>query len=167
MNQQPNKKQWAEYSTAERVELVRVMRIAGRTYSHIGAALGTSRLSIAGLINRNKSVMPQNNTAPPKVVEARATAVRKERGPGIAHKARKSRQKIRHNWVPPSPLAAVEEKVFRPLEGSNPKPLWEHNAGQCRWPVGDKLYCCNPLGDHHVYCQTHARICARKYEDAQ
>jgi hypothetical protein len=49
--------------------------------------------------------------------------------------------------------------AWKPLEGSNPKPLMERKASQCVWPIGESLFCCEPIaGDRSSYCTTHKKL---------
>lgn len=58
-------------------------------------------------------------------------------------------------------LAAVDlpfmtGEAFTPLFGSTPKPWTEREPGQCNWPVGESLSCCNQVL-HHGWCEAHVR----------
>lgn len=48
-----------------------------------------------------------------------------------------------------------------PLSGSTPRPLEEHTACQCLWPIGsfpNFTFCCEPVQDGKSYCRTHQRM---------
>lgn len=65
----------------------------------------------------------------------------------------------------PEPVAAAgaPHDWWAPLPGVQPRRLELHHEGQCRWPVGDKLYCCADVAPEKVYCAAHA---ARAYRPA-
>lgn len=57
--------------------------------------------------------------------------------------------------LPPKRL--VGEAAFAALPGTEPRPWTERQAGECNWPVGEGLSCCQPV-DAFGLCATHRRI---------
>ena len=57
-------------------------------------------------------------------------------------------------WVPLSRY----DRAFQPLAGTEPRPFFERQVGQCRWPIdgadGEFLACCASSGVKN-YCETH------------
>jgi len=63
-------------------------------------------------------------------------------------------------------LKQITSGTFAPLEGTTPRPLVSLTRQCCRWPVGEDLFCCEPV---HImiesrlstYCPTHRKISSR------
>lgn len=52
------------------------------------------------------------------------------------------------------PLVAIPQRAWEPLPGSNPKPWTERRFGECNWPIGEGLSCCEPV-HKRGWCTAH------------
>ena len=64
----------------------------------------------------------------------------------------------------PVPVATkpIPSNKFTPLDGTSPRPLIGMTRGCCRWPVGEDLFCCEPVDimteRPSSYCPTHRKV---------
>lgn len=64
----------------------------------------------------------------------------------------------------PAPVATkpIPDNKFTPLDGTSPRPLVGMTRGCCRWPVGEDLFCCEPVDimteRPSSYCPTHRKV---------
>jgi hypothetical protein len=66
---------------------------------------------------------------------------------------------------PPELPTPVNDNMFAPLGRAEPKGMMDLTRHDCRWPVGDDLYCCEPVlqvsGKTSTYCRTHRQVSRR------
>jgi hypothetical protein len=68
--------------------------------------------------------------------------------------------------IVPVATKPIPEDKFVPLDGTSPRPLASLTRQCCRWPVGEDLFCCEPVqimteARLSSYCPTHRRISYR------
>lgn len=60
------------------------------------------------------------------------------------------------------PVKPIPDDKFAPLEGSSPRPLTSLTMRCCRWPVGEDMFCCEPVDimteRPSSYCPTHRKV---------
>lgn len=151
------------------------MQTEGLTYSQAAARLGTSRLSIAGIIERTK------NSANPIISGSGrkngGSQQVKRLGAAKAHarKATKKKPKPRHAGlralvalsVPIAPKPIPPDEIWQPLDGVTPIAIEQHTEGQCRWIHGGEpghpwMYCGEPVKPNSVYCAPHTAMAYRE-----
>jgi len=66
---------------------------------------------------------------------------------------------------PSEPPIPVNDNKFAPLGRVEPKGLMDLTRNDCRWPVGEDQYCCEPVlhvsGKTSTYCRTHRQVSRR------
>ena len=66
---------------------------------------------------------------------------------------------------PPEPPTPVNDNKFAPLGRTEPRGLMDLTRHDCRWPVGEDLYCCEPVlrvsNKTSTYCSTHRQVSRR------
>lgn len=173
-NQQPL---WITRTPDDKRQAVReLVETHGATYRQAASALGTSRESIAGVIERarrapGQAIIKSRNPegAPPGsqwfITRGLDPAARARPKP----KKDKSKHAGFHKFIAmpglPSPAAEPPARtdVWAALPGSNPVAIEDHHAG-CRWPIGlDRPfgYCNQPTRDGSVLCTGHHAIAYR------
>lgn len=142
------------------------------SYSQVAAIIGVSRVAIAGAADRNNISSPYSRGARPNTPGSKGgTATRARLKGSIAAARRNAPGKIPTAPQRPNKFVAtyIPEDVIdrRPpkpgawlaLPGTDPKPLGDHKAGQCIWPIGSDdepfRFCCAPLDPKGTYCPTH------------
>lgn len=166
---------WTELTPEEKQAAVRhAVADDGLTYQQAANRLGTTRVAIAGVVERSlrkpnpiRSSGGQKGGSKPgaaggrrdaltkKIKKARAKA--KPRSPRLGSFLRLPSEES----LPPVP---ARSDVWAALEGSAPVAIAEHTNG-CRWPVGADLpfcYCNEPVTGDKVYCAAHASIAYRE-----
>lgn len=176
--------------TADRIGRARRMLADGASYSQIGEALGVSRNSISGLVDRvgltgrspRRDVDRLGDAAPrpsaSKVAKPRAKA------PARAKLALRSASAARPRQSPPlAPRRLPHTPAFEPIPAGKTWELPEDAKGvsflerrgqQCKWPVGDDwnarrydistLLCCGQPVGRGSYCDPHRSIAYREFQ---
>ena len=156
----PNAERWPP----EAVNVLRTLWAEGKSCSQIAAALDgdysrnavigkVHRLGLSGRANPSKPQRDGMITAPKPRREAKRKPVRKPVlivGNGA----------ILDQPEPRAPKEISRAKAWDALEGSSPRPWEDRKAGECRWPIGEGLSCCEPATDHR-YCAEHAQMSRR------
>lgn len=127
--------QWTQLTAQEKQQAVRqLVSEAALTYTQAAQRLGTTRVAIAGVVNRSE----------PKIVSFRGPAMRTE--------------------PPREPRKITRlDAAWLPLPGTTPKPLAEHQYGECKWPIGEApmLFCCAPALEEKPWCAAHDAMAYR------
>jgi hypothetical protein len=75
------------------------------------------------------------------------------------------RSLVKEDKPPSHMLKQIPSDTFTPLEGTTPRHLAALTRQCCRWPVGEDLFCCEPVQIMterlSSYCPTHRRISYR------
>ena len=164
---------WTARNNEQKREAVReLVQGEGLTYSAAATRLGTTRLAIAGVVERSRRTPhPIVSSSGQKYGGARGAAGGKVFAQKTA--AAKARERKKHAGfhkfvalpqlaVDPEPGIARAD-AWLPLPGSCPVPLEQHTNG-CRWPVGADLpflYCNDPVAGEGPYCAAHNAIGTR------
>jgi hypothetical protein len=169
---------WSLLTPEEKQAAVRqAVATDGLTYSQAAIALGTTRVAIAGVVERSlrkpnpiRSSSGKKGGSAPGAAGGRRTAKTK-----AANKARAKPRPARK--IPPRlnafsrlpseeslPPVPARGDVWVELAGSSPIAIADHHDG-CRWPVGPDLpfnYCNEAVTGEKVYCAAHAAIAYRE-----
>lgn len=135
--------------SAEEVETIRAMVAAGVSAAKIGAALGRTRNSIIGKMDREgiKSEISSKKKAAPKTEKKRE-----------AKEAKEEKQAYR-------PMKMQKERIYFKedivVPASQRRGLIDRLDDQCCWPIGDPLepgfhYCHHERDGKSSYCKHHA-----------
>lgn len=134
----------------EDIDTLRTMRAEGKSARQIGIAIGRTRNSVIGKLNRLGLCAPMEHGRIRRKVPRKVTC-------SVAPK--KSNVYV---FVPPEPIA--EEPVFH-LDPAAEVDLLSLRPNLCHWPMwtGDvpldeKRYCGQQRGDHPSYCGFHKKM---------
>lgn len=170
---------WRSLTSDEKIAAVRPLVEAPSklSFRQVGARLGTTRNSIAGVISRSlltPAPIKPANTLANQYPKNGARKARKKPGASMGDNFRGKRvaAKIKRHqgfnaFKPLNPAAAPVPvaHAWLPLPGSTPVPLEQHREGHCRWPIGDApmLYCNEPA--EGIYCPAHQQLGTRPLPD--
>ena len=166
---------WQELDRAQKGNLIRpYIEEQQLSYSQIAAIIGVSRVAVAGAADRNNIKSPYSRGVRAGIGHAGGAANKARASGSVAATRRNAPGKIPtaprrpHKFVATHiPEAIVDRRPARPdawdaLEGTTPRPLHEHQAGQCLWPVGPEdgpaLFCCADVDPKGVYCTAHRAL---------
>lgn len=165
---------WSLLTPEEKQAAVRqAVAAEGLTYSQAAIALGTTRVAIAGVVERSlrkpnpiRSSSGKKGGSAPGAAGGRRTAKTK-----AANKARAKPRPARK--IPPRlnafsrlpseeslPPVPTRGDVWAALPGSSPVAIADHVSG-CRWPIGADLpfkFCNEPVVEGKVYCLHHSAV---------
>jgi GcrA cell cycle regulator len=161
--------------TDERIELLRVMWLDGKSAAEISRALGpgVSRNAVIGKTSR-LGLMGHARTHPPILSKCAETA--------SAPSFRSDRRTAARAGAPSAALAVQAESSQEPSEYltqtivaviaplSKRATFEELEAGMCKWPLGDPLspefrYCGAAMPDKASYCAYHQRLARKPEQD--
>lgn len=167
---------WRRLSTDDKRELVRqAVQHDSLTYTQAAERLGTSRVAIAGVVERakrspnpivsNSGLSYGGNRRGTAGGKAFAKKVKANKGRAAA----KAKHAGFHKFValPNLPLSVeppARTDVWAALPGSSPVAIEDHTTG-CRFPVGEDrpfTYCDLPIKNDSVYCLQHNAICYKE-----
>lgn len=164
---------WAELSDADKRAQVRdAIMNRHESYGQAAARLGTTRNSIAGVVERSRrSGEPIPRMATERLQQVRRASVAKARAAKPPRPKKEKRvpkpRKPKFAFIPDIPEDAIDRvpartDVWNALPGSSPVPVELHTNG-CRFPIGADLpfaFCNEPVEDG-PYCQQHSAIAFR------
>lgn len=156
----PNAERWPP----EAVNVLREMWADGKSCSQIAAALkgGYTRNAVIGKVHRLGLSGRANPAKPQRIGRITPPKPRREPKP---KPVRKPVLVVGNNTVMDQPEAMPPKEISRAmawdaLDGSTPRPWETRKVGECCWPIGDGLSCCEPKADHR-YCAAHAQMSRR------
>lgn len=166
---------WSELTASQKADAIRpLLERDGLSYSQAAAALGVSRVTIAGVVDRAKRRgEPISNShvagwprwrkkrTDNQIVARKAAEARK--GPKTPKNPKRKHlgyDRFVALLIPPGAetLTPVLASAWDPLPGSSPVPL-EHRAG-CSWPLGESpfTFCNLPVQEGKSWCEHHYAI---------
>ena len=166
--------------TPEKVAFLLARTIEGRCArevvldfaKHLNVTL--TRNAVIGKLNRIKAIDPNAFVRPPMVRQVkqldhqrlslpRPKRIRKPKA--TLPVAQGKTKYVQVYDGPPEPPTPVNDNKFAPLGRTEPRGLMDLTRHDCRWPVGDDLYCCEPVlrvsGKTSTYCSTHRQVSRR------
>ena len=165
---------WQALTAAEKTAEVRQAMAEGKSYAQTAEALGTSRVAIAGVVERSRRSPDPIRSSSGLKNQKKGEAGGKTRAAAKAAKKARARTKPKHAGFHKFVALAIPEDaiertparqdVWGALPGSSPVAIADHHDG-CRWPVGPDLpfrYCNEPVAGEKVYCAAHAAIAYRE-----
>jgi hypothetical protein len=169
---------WAQLTATEKAAAVRpLVEDQGKSYREAAAILGTTRLAIAGVIERNglrASSGLKAKRPSPEHLEKKARRAKGGTTATIQEKARKARAAANAKPyqgvtryvaldAPPETVdtAPLKSKAWVALEGSTPVTLDQRTG--CAWPIGENpfMFCNLPLSGHAHWCPEHVKAGTR------
>lgn len=155
------------------VEQLRALWAEGKTATEIAMALGNgfTRNAVIGKVHRLKlarrrrdgvqssirlEALARKLQAPPRVSPGRGTP-RDPKPLAMQHRIAVRKAPVD---VDASELKILKSDAWKPLPDTVPLGLEQLERHQCRWPIGDGpiLFCGCDRGEHHAYCDAHARL---------
>jgi hypothetical protein len=158
---------WQQATPDEKHAAVRqAVQIEGLSYGQAAERLGTTRLAIAGVVERSGPRGKIVTTAPAKLAQQRrsASAARKKKAPRSKNDKPKKPHQGLSSIVPLVPALETQPlppgDVWRALPGSTPIAIELHTTG-CRWTIDQPpayvaLYCNEPVKEGSPYCAAHS-----------
>jgi hypothetical protein len=161
---------WATLTATQKADAVRpLVEDQGKSYREAAAILGTTRLAVAGVIERNglrASSGLKAKRPSPEHLEKKARRAKGGTTATIQEKARKARTAAAakpHAGLTayvslgePEPAVILKPGAWTPLPGSTPVPL-DLRTG-CAWPVSVDspwLFCNDPVQEGKSWCPHH------------
>lgn len=168
--------------TPEMVELLLARTAMGRCAREVALdfqlylAVTLTRNAVIGKINRLKAIDPTCVIRPPVTKEIKQPdnlrlslpkpkRVRKPKTQALVPVAAGKTKHVKVYDGPPELPTPVNDNKFTPLGRTEPKGMMDLTSRDCRWPVGEDQYCCEPIvrvsGKTSVYCSTHRQVSRR------
>jgi hypothetical protein len=152
---------WSDLTPQEKQDAVRhAVQTEGLTYGMAAAQLGTTRLAVAGVIERTKkSANPivSRSGAGNNAVKARRPPKKQKFLPKAKHAGLRSYISLPH--LPIDQAAPARTDVWSALPGSTPVSVDDYTGG-CRWPINEDRpfrFCGEPV-EQGPYCPQHHHI---------
>lgn len=133
-----------------------------------------TRNAVIGKLNRLKSIDPNAVARPPVTKEikqpdnlrlSRPKRIRVRKPKSLLPVANGKTKYVQVYDGAPELPTPVNDNKFAPLGRTEPKGLMDLTSRDCRWPVGEDQYCCEPImrvsGKTSVYCSTHRQVSRR------
>ena len=161
---------WKALTPAQKTEQVREqVEINHMSYGQAAAILGTTRVAIAGVVERAKRTPnPIMSTSGLR----NRFGVRKPRKPKTKTDKPKRAPRLGSFQRLPSEIPipgdtelVTTDAVWAALPGSSPVPIAEHQEGMCRWPVGSDspfTFCGLAVDAGGPYCGQHSTMAFRE-----
>jgi hypothetical protein len=157
--------------TPEMVELLLKNTAAGLSsrevvfVMHRELGVQITRNAIIGKLSRLKAKDPLCVIRPPVIKAIRilpnAPKVRASPKPPVKV-ANGTTKHVRMFNGPPIPASELPDNKFTPLSWSKPKSIMDLTMRDCRWPVGEDAYCCEPVisvpQKTSSYCKAHRQM---------
>lgn len=152
---------WSALTASQKAEQVRALvQTKGYTYSQAAQALGTTRLSIAGVVDRadirSSSGLNTHAPRPPKLTAGKA-AMQRGSTAIAQEKARRARARAMADQPEDDTTGKrlLASQAWDPLPNSTP--TRDRDPGGCRWPIGNDrpFLWCNEPTHKGVYCAAH------------
>jgi len=161
----PNAERWPP----EAVNVLRAMWADGKSCSQIAAALngGYTRNAVIGKVHRlglsrRAGDVVRKALTPGRIAKITPPKPRRELKPKAPLKPVLI---VGNNAIFDQPEARAPKEISRArawdaLDGSTPRPWETRKPGECCWPIGAGLSCCEPKADHR-YCADHVQMSRR------
>lgn len=131
--------------TDERAALALKWWREGVSATHIAKRLGgVSRSAVLGKVNRSKQDLGRQAPSLSLVHTPVVVPPRHAKPPGRA------------------PRQIVDPKAWEPLPGSSPRHWTTRQIGDCAWPIGEFMSCCDGVEKGQHYCTPHMDIRGQK-----
>lgn len=166
---------WQALTAAEKTAEVRQAMAEGKSYAQTAEALGTSRVAIAGVVERSRRSPDPIRSSSGLKNQKKGEAGGKTRAAAKAAKKARARTKPKHAGFHKFVALAIPEDaiertparqdVWEALPGSSPVAIADHHEGACRWPCGENrpfFYCNEPVKADSPYCSIHSALAFRE-----
>lgn len=166
---------WQALTAAEKTAEVRQAMAEGKSYAQAAEALGTSRVAIAGVIERSRRSPDPIRSSSGLKNQKKGEAGGKTRAAAKAASKARVRAKPKHAGFHKFVALAIPEDaiertparqdVWEALPGSSPVAIADHHEGACRWPCGENrpfFYCNEPVKADSPYCSIHSALAFRE-----
>lgn len=166
---------WQALTAAEKTAEVRQAMAEGKSYAQTAEALGTSRVAIAGVVERSRRSPDPIRSSSGLKNQKKGEAGGKTWAAAKAAKKARARTKPKHAGFHKFVALAIPEDaiertparqdVWEALPGSSPVAIADHHEGACRWPCGENrpfFYCNEPVKADSPYCSIHSALAFRE-----